>query len=80
MRDLVHALGRRSKIAGLGVVLLLTAGIIAERAAAITTGPQDNVRGFYDTDITSSRLTPIGSTATRVSSFRSSASSPTTPT
>ena len=49
MRDLVHALGRRSKIAGLGVVLLLTAGIIAERAAAITTGPQDNVRGFYDT-------------------------------
>jgi len=49
MRDLVHALGRRSKIAGLGVALLLTAGIIAERAAAITTGPQDNVRGFYDT-------------------------------
>jgi len=47
MRHLVHASGRRSKIAGLCVALLLAAGIIAERAAAITTGPQDSVRGFY---------------------------------
>jgi len=49
MGHLVHASSRRSKIAGLCVALLLAAGIIAERAAAITTDPQANVHGFYDT-------------------------------
>src|SRR6516225_4554551 len=49
MGHLVHASSPRSKIAGLCVTLLLAPCIIVERATAITTDPQANVHGFYDT-------------------------------
>jgi len=49
MRYLAQEPVWRGKIAALCVALFLAAGMIAERAAAITTGPQDSVRGFYDT-------------------------------
>ena len=49
MWDLVRGMARQSKIAGLCVALFLAAGIIAERAAATVSGPQDSVRSFYVT-------------------------------
>jgi len=52
MRYLATAPARRSKIGGLCVALFLAACIIAERAAAIAPGPQDSVRGFYATLLT----------------------------
>jgi phospholipid transport system substrate-binding protein len=58
MRHLVHPSGRRSKIAGLCIALLLAAGIIAERAAALALDPQANVRGFYDTLLTTMKNGP----------------------
>ena len=52
MRHLVRATARQSKIAGLCVALFLAAGVVAERAAATATGPQDSVRSFYATLLT----------------------------
>jgi phospholipid transport system substrate-binding protein len=49
MRHLAHSPARRSKIAALCVALFLAVSVIGERAAAITTGPQDSVRSFYAT-------------------------------
>jgi phospholipid transport system substrate-binding protein len=52
MRYLALAPARRSKIAGLCIALFLAIGLIAGRAAAIAAGPQDNVRSFYATLLT----------------------------
>jgi phospholipid transport system substrate-binding protein len=52
MRYLALAPARRSKIAGLCIVLFLATGLIAGRAVAIAAGPQDNVRSFYATLLT----------------------------
>jgi phospholipid transport system substrate-binding protein len=52
MRYLALAPARRSKIAGLCIALFLAIGLIAGCAAAIAAGPQDNVRSFYATLLT----------------------------
>jgi phospholipid transport system substrate-binding protein len=53
MQQTGNSLVWRSKIAGLCVALSLAAGIGAERATATaTTGPQDSVRSFYATLLT----------------------------
>ena len=52
MRDLIREIARRSRIAGLCVALFLALGVISERAAATATGPQDSVRDFYATLVT----------------------------
>ena len=49
---------RRSKIGGLCIALSLAVGIFAESAAALAVNPQDNVRGFYDTLLTTMRNGP----------------------
>ena len=49
---------RRSKIGGLCIALSLAVGIFAESAAALAVNPQDNVRGFYDTLLTTKRNGP----------------------
>ena len=43
---------RTGKIAGLGLALLLAVAISAESAAAPPVSPQDSVRSFYDTLLT----------------------------
>jgi phospholipid transport system substrate-binding protein len=52
MTDLVTLAVRRSKIRALGIALSLAVGIFAESAAALAVDPQNNVRGFYDTLLT----------------------------
>jgi phospholipid transport system substrate-binding protein len=52
MRYLALALARGSKIAGLCIALFLAIGFIVGRAAAVAAGPQDNVRSFYATLLT----------------------------
>jgi len=52
MRHLVRATIRRSKIAGLCVALFLAAGVLAESVVAAAAGPQDSVRAFYATLLT----------------------------
>ena len=52
MRDLIREIARRSRIAGLCVALFLALGVISEHAAATATGPQDSVRDFYATLVT----------------------------
>ena len=49
---------RRSKIGGLCIALSLAVGIFAESAAALAVNPQDSVRGFYDTLLTTMRNGP----------------------
>jgi len=51
MTDLL-TLARRGKIRALGIALLLAVGILAESAAALAVDPQNNVRGFYNTLLT----------------------------
>src|SRR6516165_494576 len=51
MTDLV-TLAWRSKIPALGIALLLAVGTLAESAAALAVDPQNNVRGFYNTLLT----------------------------
>ena len=58
MTNLVTLGTRRSKIGGLCVALSLAVGIFAESAAALAVNPQDNVRGFYDTLVTTMRNGP----------------------
>jgi phospholipid transport system substrate-binding protein len=52
MTNLVTLAARRSKIRGLCIALSLAVGILAESAAAFAADPQNNVRGFYDTLLT----------------------------
>jgi phospholipid transport system substrate-binding protein len=52
MRYLALATARRSKNVGLCIALFLAIGFFAGRAAAIASGPQDNVRSFYATLLT----------------------------
>jgi phospholipid transport system substrate-binding protein len=49
MRSMISSSARTGKIAALFLILSLTMGILAERAAALALDPQSNVRGFYDT-------------------------------
>jgi phospholipid transport system substrate-binding protein len=58
MTNLVTLGTRRSKIGGLCIALSLAVGIFAESAAALAVNPQDNVRGFYDTLLTTMRNGP----------------------
>jgi phospholipid transport system substrate-binding protein len=52
MTNLVTLAARRGKIRGLCIALSLAVGILAESAAAFAVDPQNNVRGFYDTLLT----------------------------
>ena len=52
MTNLVTLAARRGKIRGLCIALSLAVGILAENAAALAVDPQNNVRGFYDTLLT----------------------------
>jgi phospholipid transport system substrate-binding protein len=52
MTNLVTLAARRGKIRGLCIALSLVVGILAESAAAFAVDPQNNVRGFYDTLLT----------------------------
>jgi phospholipid transport system substrate-binding protein len=52
MCNLVKSWTRTGKIASFCVVLLLAAGILAESTAAPAAGPQDSVRNFYATLLT----------------------------
>jgi phospholipid transport system substrate-binding protein len=58
MTNLVTLGTPRSKIGGLCIALSLAVGIFAESAAALAVNPQDNVRGFYDTLLTTMRNGP----------------------
>jgi phospholipid transport system substrate-binding protein len=49
MRNLNRSSARTAKIAGLSLVLSFIIGIFVERAAAPALDPQANVRGFYET-------------------------------
>jgi phospholipid transport system substrate-binding protein len=52
MTDLITLAVRRGKIRALCITLSLAVGILAESAAALAVDPQINVRGFYDTLLT----------------------------
>jgi phospholipid transport system substrate-binding protein len=52
MTNLVTLAARRGKILGLCIALSLAVGSLAESAAASAVDPQNNVRGFYDTLLT----------------------------
>jgi phospholipid transport system substrate-binding protein len=52
MTNLVTLATRNGKIRGLCIALSLAVGILAESAAAFAADPQNNVRGFYDTLLT----------------------------
>jgi phospholipid transport system substrate-binding protein len=54
MRNLILSSRRREKIVGLSLALSL----FAASAAALAVNPQDNVRGFYDTLLTTMRYGP----------------------
>ena len=51
MTDLVTLAARWGKVRGL-CIALLALGILTEGAAAVAVDPQNNVRGFYDTLLT----------------------------
>jgi len=51
MTNLVTLVARRGKVRGL-CIALLALGSLAESAAALAVDPQNNVRGFYDTLLT----------------------------
>src|ERR1700752_5161190 len=59
MTNLITLAIRRGKIPGLCIALSLTVGIFIENAAALAVDPQNNVRGFYDTLLTTMRNGPI---------------------
>ena len=52
MNNLDTLAARRGKIRALCIALSLAVGILAESAAALAVDPQNNVRGFYDTLLT----------------------------
>ena len=52
MSNLVTLAARRGKIPGLCLAVSLAVGILAQSAAALAVDPQSNVRGFYDTLLT----------------------------
>jgi phospholipid transport system substrate-binding protein len=52
MNNLITPPARAGKIAALGLALLLAVAISAESAAALPVNPQDTVRSFYDTLLT----------------------------
>ncbi len=52
MNNLDTLAAQRGKIRALGIALSLAVGILAESAAALAVDPQNNVRGFYDTLLT----------------------------
>ena len=52
MTNLATSAARRGKTRGLCIAVALAVGILAENAAALAVDPQNNVRGFYDTLLT----------------------------
>jgi phospholipid transport system substrate-binding protein len=52
MRDFIREIARPSRIAGLCVALFLALGVVSEHAVATAADPQDSVRGFYATLLT----------------------------
>jgi phospholipid transport system substrate-binding protein len=52
MNHLVKLSTQRGKIAGLSIALFLSVGILVEPAGALAAGPQDDVRNFYATLLT----------------------------
>jgi phospholipid transport system substrate-binding protein len=58
MRNLIPNSRRTGKIVGLSLALSLIVGMFAGSTAALAVNPQDNVRGFYDTLLTTMRNGP----------------------
>jgi phospholipid transport system substrate-binding protein len=58
MTNLITLAIRRGKIPGLCIALSLAVGIFIENAAALAVDPQNNVRGFYNTLLTTMRNGP----------------------
>jgi phospholipid transport system substrate-binding protein len=58
MANLVASTAPRGRIRGLCIALSLAAGIFALNAAALAADPQGNVRGFYDTLLTTMKSGP----------------------
>ena len=58
MRHLNRTSTRSAKIAGLFLALSLVVGMFVESAAALAPDPQANVRGFYDTLLTTMKNGP----------------------
>ena len=59
MRSMISSSARTGKIAALFLVLSLTIGILGESAAALALDPQANVRGFYDTLLSTMKNGPM---------------------
>ena len=58
MPNLIPYSGRTGKIVGMSLALSLIVGMFAGSTAALAVSPQDNVRGFYDTLLTTMRNGP----------------------
>jgi phospholipid transport system substrate-binding protein len=58
MRNLIRSTAQKGQSARLFLALSLAVGLLAESAAALGMGPQDNVRGFYDTLLTTMKNGP----------------------
>jgi hypothetical protein len=56
MRNLIPYSRRTGKIVGLSLVLSLSVGMFAGSSAALAVNPQDSVRGFYDTLLTTMKI------------------------
>ena len=59
MRSMISSSARTGKIAALFLVLSLTIGILGESAAALALDPQANVRGFYDSLLSTMKNGPM---------------------
>jgi phospholipid transport system substrate-binding protein len=58
MRNLIPYSRRTGKIVGLSLVLSLSVGMFAGSTAALAVNPQDSVRGFYNTLLTTMKNGP----------------------
>jgi len=58
MRRMIRSSGRTGKIAALSVALSLTISMFVESASAVAPDPQADVRGFYDTLLTTMKNGP----------------------
>ena len=58
MRNLVRSVARKARTVHLFLACSLAVGMFAETVAALGVNPQDNVRGFYDTLLTTMKNGP----------------------
>ena len=58
MPNLIRSSARSGKTARLFLAISLAVGMVAQSAAALAVGPQDNMRSFYDTLLTTMRNGP----------------------